>query len=228
LPSITRNHIASYAVSAMALLSLAAPAFPATNTKTEPKSPSSALVKTGYGQICLGLYKPAIETLTKAVNQNKSDRTAKRYLCYALLQTGDFNAAVEQLKILAQNSQPEAIDFYLLGEGHLQMGWIDIAELDFRKALSLKPNMKAAQVGLIKVMVCNANYDDALKLCSACIKDISLTDTNNTNATQLSAYFKHLYGRIKMAQENSPTFGPGSGGGGGEDMGTPLPPGVLG
>jgi len=206
----------------MALLSLAAPAFPAAESA---KSETSPLVKRGYGQICLGLYKPAIESLTKAVNLNKADRTAKRYLCYALLQTGDFQAAVEQLKVLGQNSKPEAIDFYLLGEGHLQMGWIDVAELDFRKALSLKPNMKAAQVGLIKVMVCNANYDDALKLCSACIKDVSPTsaDTSNANATQLSTYFKQLYGRIRIAQENSPTFTPGQ-----EVVEeAPVPPSVL-
>jgi tetratricopeptide (TPR) repeat protein len=201
----------------MALLSVAAPAFPATSTQTE----SSALVKRGYGQICLGLYKPAIEALTKAVSLDKSNRTAKRYLCYALLQTGDFNAAVGQLKFLSQNKQPEAIDFYLLGEGHLQMGWIDVAELDFRKALSLKPSMKAAQVGLIKVMVCNANYEDALKLCSTCIKELSLADTSNANEAQLSAYFKHLYGRIKAAQDNSPTFAPG---GAPSEQEGPLPP----
>lgn len=203
------SKIKSIAVTAMALIGLAVPAY-SESKDAIPKDGNSEmaiLLKRGYGQICVGMYNPAIETLTKAIRLNGGNLTARRFLTYALLQVGQVTEALDHLKILTQAPHPEAMDYYLLGEAHLQIGWIDAANADFTKALELKPDMQSAKVGLIKVMVCNSDFDNAIKICNEC-----LTAAMNLNPPnrKLTDYFKHLLAAIKMAQTQNNNDLPGS------------------
>jgi Flp pilus assembly protein TadD len=209
---LSLKKIALTAVSAMAFSSLAAPAFSQPHETDKEKN----LLKQGYEEICAESYPPAIETLTRAVKLNKDDDAARRYLVYAELQVGQVTDAFENLKILAASKNPQAMDHYLEGEAHLLIGWIDSAESDFNTALSLQPDMKAATVGLIKVRVCNSDFDDAVKLCSECMTETKALKPPNK---KLSEYFDRLYGAVKMVESGSQSNGlPGM------DGETALPP----
>jgi tetratricopeptide (TPR) repeat protein len=191
--------LARVAVSAMAFLSLAAPAFCAIGTPVPVvNTGSNLLLKKAYGQISLGLYGPAADSLTKAVQQDRNNLSARRYLVYALLEGGKIKEALAELKVLIQDGKPEAIDYYLLGEAHLDIGWIDASELDFNKALLLNPNLTAASIGLIKIHIANSDFEGALKLCSDCLEKAKLSHN-----VKLVEYFTKLYASIKGAQINS-------------------------
>lgn len=189
------------AVSAMAFISLAAPAFSAV---TSPKHEvainpeSTKLLKRGYGELSLSLYQPAIENLRHAVEIDSRNISARRYLVYALLHEGQTAEALNQLKAVTDGGKGSGEDYSLLGEAHLNIGWIDAAELDFRKALSLEPNLTSAEVGLVKIHVCNSNFDEALKLCKDCIEQAKAAKNQN-----LVDYFRTLFASINASKLNS-------------------------
>jgi len=195
------NQVTRIAATAITVVILAAPAFSSTTGKAAELSPDRLLRK-GYGELCLGLSKPAIADLTKATKLRKNNVSARRFLCYALLQDGDFSEALNQMKTLTKNEKPEAIDYYLLGEIHLSLGWIDAAEIDFKDALALTPGLKAARAGLIRVTLTNGDYDAALKMCQECMNDTKPADAN-ASGNALNDYFKRLYAFVRLAQSNS-------------------------
>ncbi|MDW7979502.1 MAG: tetratricopeptide repeat protein, partial [Verrucomicrobiales bacterium] len=106
----------------------------------------------------------AVKWFERAVAKFPSFRRAWKNLGLALARDGKFDAAVGPLtrSIALGDADPRA--FGLLGFAHLNAGRFVSAEAAYRQALLLEPDNLDFQLGLVKSLVAQADYDSALAL----------------------------------------------------------------
>jgi tetratricopeptide (TPR) repeat protein len=133
-------------------------------------SSSDVLTRRGYALVQSGQFKPAAIILKNAVQLNPTDLNARRYLSYALLNTGSFAEAEAQLVSIAKVSPLTAADYYLSGSINVRMGNNDQSLKDYKSALKLEPDMAAARAGIIELFVLASDFQGATFLCNDCLK----------------------------------------------------------
>ncbi len=106
----------------------------------------------------------AVKYFEQAVAKFPSFRRAWKNLGLALARDGKFDAAVGPLARSVTLGDVDSRTFGLLGFAHLNAGRFVSAEAAYRQALLLEPANLDFQLGLVKSLVGQANYDAALAL----------------------------------------------------------------
>lgn len=153
------------------------------------------LLEKAYNEMMKGNYPPAVETLNKAVKTDKESITARRYLAFALVKSGEPRQAIEQLNTITKSIKPTYFEWCTYGEAYLSSGGLDQAESCYKEALKATPKNDYAKSGLIRVSMKGGNFDQALELAEEGMKRSRGNDTYN--------YFKNLYMSAHLAQSRS-------------------------
>lgn len=153
----------------------------------------ASLLQRAYHQLSSGEYSPAVKTLCGAVIADRDSLTARRYLAFALVQTGNPTGAIQQLQLVTRLVRPTAFDCYAYGEAYLHAGDYRLAEDSFKDALTLKPQLDAARGGLARTLALTGRFDDAIKLCQEGY-------WQSVRDQRLASYYRMLYQTIKGAQ----------------------------
>lgn len=169
-----------------------------TTTASQPKLINEKilpLINTGYEQIGKGDYEKAIATLTKAVKMDPESVSARRYLAFALVRSGDFVGALGALQTISKMSQPGPLDWYLFGESYLGAGANKHARACFNQALSYLPNYDAARGGLVRCLMRMKKWEQAMTAAQE-----GLANAKDSNAKK---YFAALYQIAAKEKEES-------------------------
>ncbi len=153
------------------------------------------LLEKAYNEMIGGHYPPAVQLLNKAVKTDKDSITARRYLAFALIKSGEPRQAIDQLNIISKTTKPTYFEWCTYGEAYLSSGGLDQAESCYKEALKTTPKNDYAKSGLIRVSIKGGNYDQALELAEEGMKGAKGNDTYN--------YFKNLYITAHAAQSRS-------------------------
>lgn len=153
------------------------------------------LINAGYEQIGKGDYEKAIATLTKAVKTDPESVSARRYLAFALVRSGDFVGALGALQTISKMSQPGPLDWYLFGESYLGAGANKHARSCFNQALSYLPNYDAARGGLVRCLMRMKKWEQAMTAAQE-----GLANAKDSNAKK---YFAALYQIAAREKEES-------------------------
>ena len=138
-----------------------------------------------------GNFQAAVDTQIKAVRTNRDNVLARRYLGYSLLRVGAPDDAIEQLWFVTRMTNPNALDLYLCGEAYLRTHRYDYAEMAFNDALDLDQNFLLAKGGLVKIMIAQNKYDEALKTCESELR------TGNKDKQE---FFQAFYAAVQDAR----------------------------
>jgi tetratricopeptide (TPR) repeat protein len=132
---------------------------PATRPVNEKILP---LIKEGYLDLSKGSYDKAIKVLKKALSLDKEAISARRYLAYALIQTGHAQEALAQMMTVSKLVPPNAFDFYLFAASYYAAGGVKEARDCYNEALRQNPGYDAARAGLVKTLAHEHNFEEAL------------------------------------------------------------------
>jgi Tfp pilus assembly protein PilF len=102
-----------------------------------------------------GRYEEGLRYLREAVRICPNYLLARQDICLALLKQGKFDEAIDCLTNALQerNDWPHTHKlYYNLGCAYEQKGDLALAEMNYRKALTLKPAYELAQRGLLSVL----------------------------------------------------------------------------
>jgi hypothetical protein len=141
----------------------------------------------------------------------------RRFLAYALLQSGEPEAAVKQLNTYIKAFKPTAFDEFLLGSAYNAVGDYDGAKAAFKDGLVIAPEADYIRGELIKVLLAIYDYDAALAVCKERIL--------KTNDPRTRQYYRRMYDQVSVAKRNSDFYMPSTPGGEGTKApaATPAP-----
>ncbi len=127
---------------------------------------SNSLIKAGYQQICNGDNEQAIETLTAALKVDPNSVYARRYLAYALLQSGLAVQAVTQFEVVSRLSpESNSSDLAFLGDAYFYAGQYHKALHSYNQALSKDAGLDKARTGLVHTYVALGDTSHAASVC---------------------------------------------------------------
>ncbi len=107
-------------------------------------------------------YKACDEILTKAIDKNPNDIFARRYLAYSLLMQGLNEEAKFELLEINKLEKPTPFDWYLMGQLYYNTNELKLAQESFNNALYYNPYLYLARFNLIKCLIIQGEYSDAL------------------------------------------------------------------
>jgi tetratricopeptide (TPR) repeat protein len=171
------------------------------------------LVKKGYEQIQQGLYMEAVKTLCQAVQVERNNIVARRYLAYALTEAGSHQSAIEQLELIGKMGELSAFDQYLYGNAYYAMDKFAQAKDAYEKAIALSPNFDAARGGLIKSLVKLSQFEQAKTICMFGLQQAKTDQTRQYYQTILATVQE--VNASPSAGSDSLQFSPGLGTGNG-------------
>lgn len=114
---------------------------------------ASSLVQRGVDQLSRGTYDQAVITFSKAVKADPSDLQARRYLCSAMLRSGQATAAAQQLELITKFAPGNNSDMCLLAEAYLHCGEMDKSVECYKKVLRNEPCDTTAKYGLTRALL---------------------------------------------------------------------------
>jgi Flp pilus assembly protein TadD len=126
---------------------------------------SNSLIRTGYQQICHGNNEQAIETLSAALRVDPNSVYARRYLAYALLQSGLAVQAATQFEAVGKLSPETSSDLALLGDAYFYSGQYHKALKSYHRALSMDAALDQARTGLVHTYVALGDTTHATSIC---------------------------------------------------------------
>ena len=131
-----RKHCIS-ALAAAVLVSLSAPAWSAgADTTRKPSAPQQPTCKKGY--VYSTIRKKCVKTLSETVPDVELKAQG-----WALAEAGDYEAAIELFRIVADPADPEALNG--LGYGNRKLGRLETGIAYYRRALALAPDYHRAR-----------------------------------------------------------------------------------
>jgi uncharacterized protein involved in tolerance to divalent cations len=169
----------------------------ATESPGIPKVTVYPLVKEGYEDLEKGNYLEAVETLCRAVILDRDDVNARRYLAIALIKADDATRALEQLGLVGRLTPPTPFDFYIYGEAYIALGKYKEAEESFRKSLEKDQDFDAACAGVIKSLVGQVEWDEAIAECQKYLKQAKTKDQKT--------YYQSILKKLKEGKGSGPS-----------------------
>jgi tetratricopeptide (TPR) repeat protein len=146
-------------------------------------------------------YKEAIEAFRKAVMLDRDNLDAIRGLAENLMNDGQYDAALEQYKVIVDSNPEDAQTYVRMSEIYRHQGKYDLALDSLKKADALVPDMAAVAYNMAAVYEAQGRYDDAIKLLQDLLKK---TDSNQQDDRNNRAIFLERLGTIYRDQENYP------------------------
>ena len=146
-------------------------------------------------------YKDAIEAFRKAVMLDRDNLDAIRGLAENLMNDGQYDAALEQYKVIVDSNPEDAQTYVRMSEIYRHEGKYDDALESLKKADALVPDMAAVAYNMAAVYEAQGRYDDAIKLLQDLLKK---TDSNQQDDRNNRAIFLERLGTIYRDQDNYP------------------------
>jgi tetratricopeptide (TPR) repeat protein len=146
-------------------------------------------------------YKEAIEAFRKAVMLDRDNLDAIRGLAENLMNDGQYDAALEQYKVIVDSNPEDAQTYVRMSEIYRHEAKYDLALDSLKKADALVPDMAAVAYNMAAVYEAQGRYDDAIKLLQDLLKK---TDSNQQDDRNNRAIFLERLGTIYRDQENYP------------------------
>ncbi len=144
-------------------------------------------------------YKDAIDSFRKAVMLDRDNLDAIRGLAENLMNDGQYDAALEQYKVIVDSNPEDAQTYVRMSEIYRHEAKYDLALESLKKADALVPDMAAVAYNMAAVYEAQGRYDDAIKLLQDLLKK---TDSNQSDDRNNRAIFLERLGTIYRDQEN--------------------------
>ena len=143
-------------------------------------------------------YKSAVDAFRHAVMLDRDNLDAIRGLAENLMNDGQYDAALEQYKVIVDSNPEDAQSYVRMSEIYRRQAKYDLALESLKKADTLVPDSAEVAYNMAAVYQSQGRYDDAIKLLQDLLKksDTSQADRNNR------AIFLERLGMIYREQEN--------------------------
>jgi len=145
-------------------------------------------------------YKSAIDAFRHAIVLDRDNLDAIRGLAENLMNDGQFDAALEQYKVIVDSNQEDAQSYVRISEIYRRQGKYDLALESLKKADTLVPDSAEVAYNMAAVYQGQGRYDDAIKLLQDLLKKNDSSQADRTNR----AIFLERLGMIYREQENYP------------------------
>ncbi len=150
-------------------------------------------------------YKAAIEAFRRAVVLDRDNLDAIRGLAENLLNDGQFDAALEQYKVIADSNPEDAQTYVRIAEIYRRQGKYDLALENLKRADTLVPDTMDVPYNMAAVYQAQGRYDDAIKLLQDLVKRTEKSDVASSQADRNNrAIFIERLGMVYREQENYP------------------------
>jgi tetratricopeptide (TPR) repeat protein len=143
-------------------------------------------------------YKSAIDAFRHAIVLDRDNLDAIRGLAENLMNDGQFDAALEQYKVIVDSNQEDAQSYVRMAEIYRRQSKYDLALESLKKADTLVPDSAEVAYNMAAVYQGQGRYDDAIKLLQDLLKK---NDTSQADRTNRSIFLERL-GMIYREQEN--------------------------
>ena len=143
-------------------------------------------------------YKSAIDAFRHAIVLDRDNLDAIRGLAENLMNDGQFDAALEQYKVIVDSNQEDAQSYVRMAEIYRRQGKYDLALESLKKADTLVPDSAEVAYNMAAVYQGQGRYDDAIKLLQDLLKK---NDTSQADRTNRAIFLERL-GMIYREQEN--------------------------
>jgi len=131
-----------------------------------PSPEAQALIGRAYGDMRASNWPFAVAELCAALRYDRNSVTARRYLCYSLLHTGNAQDALSQLNSLATLNQSIPFDECMRGEALTMIGESDKGLEALKNALSMDPSSDYIRNELVEMLQSYARYQEAAGYCA--------------------------------------------------------------
>jgi tetratricopeptide (TPR) repeat protein len=146
-------------------------------------------------------YKEAIDAFRKATMLDRDNLDAIRGLAENYMNDGQYDAALEQYKVIIDSNPEDAQTYVRMAEIYRHEAKYDEALESLKKADALVPDMAAVAYNMAAVYEAEGRYDDAIKLLQDLLKK---TDSNQQDDRNNRAIFLERLGTIYRDQQNYP------------------------
>jgi tetratricopeptide (TPR) repeat protein len=153
------------------------------------------LLKNAYDHLTKNEYDSAVKILKKALVLDKDSLTAKRYLAYALVRKGQAKEALAQMQSVSKQITPNSFDWFIFGDAYYEAGGLEHAGSCFKEALNQTPAYDAARGGLVKTLVKQNQFNEAVAQVQEGLRYAKEKNVKN--------YYAALYQGVNQAQTSS-------------------------
>jgi len=143
-------------------------------------------------------YKSAIDAFRHAIVLDRDNLDAIRGLAENLMNDGQFEAALEQYKVIVDSNPEDAQSYVRMAEIYRRQSKYDLALESLKKADTLVPDSAEVAYNMAAVYQGQGRYDDATKLLQDLLKK---SDTSQADRTNRAIFLERL-GMIYREQEN--------------------------
>ena len=143
-------------------------------------------------------YKSAIDAFRHAIVLDRDNLDAIRGLAENLMNDGQFDAALEQYKVIVDSNPEDAQSYVRMAEIYRRQGKYDLALESLKKADAQVPDSAEVAYNMAAVYQGQGRYDDAIKLLQDLLKK---NDSNQADRTNRAIFLERL-GMIYREQEN--------------------------
>jgi tetratricopeptide (TPR) repeat protein len=143
-------------------------------------------------------YKSAIDAFRHAIVLDRDNLDAIRGLAENLMNDGQFDAALEQYKVIVDSNPEDAQSYVRMAEIYRRQSKYDLALESLKKADTLVPDSAEVAYNMAAVYQGQGRYDDAIKLLQDLLKK---NDTSQADRTNRAIFLERL-GMIYREQEN--------------------------
>jgi tetratricopeptide (TPR) repeat protein len=143
-------------------------------------------------------YRSAIDAFRHAIVLDRDNLDAIRGLAENLMNDGQFDAALEQYKVIVDSNPEDAQSYVRMSEIYRRQGKYDLALESLKKADTLVPDSAEVAYNMAAVYQGQGRYDDAIKLLQDLLKK---SDTSQADRSNRAIFLERL-GMIYREQEN--------------------------
>ena len=148
-------------------------------------------------------YKSAIDAFRHAIVLDRDNLDAIRGLAENLLNDGQFDAALEQYKVIADSNPEDAQTYVRMAEIYRREAKYDLALENLKHAENLVPDTMDVPYSIAAVYQAQGRYDDAIKLLQDLVKRTEKSEAGSSNADRNNrAIFIERLGMVYREQEN--------------------------
>ena len=148
-------------------------------------------------------YKNAIDAYKHAIVLDRDNLDAIRGLAENEMNDGQFEAALEQYKVIADSNPEDAQTYVRMADIYRRQGKYDQALENLKRAETLVPDTMDVPYSIAAVYQAQGRYDEAAKILQDLIKKTEKSETGTSQADRNNrAIFVERLGMIYREQEN--------------------------
>lgn len=150
-------------------------------------------------------YKSAIDAYKHAIILDRDNLDAIRGLAENLMNDGQFDAALEQYKVISDSNPEDAQTYVRMAEIYRRQAKYDLALENLKRAGTLVPDTMDVPYNMAAVYQAQGRYDEAIKLLQDLLKKTEKSETGSSQADRNNrAIFIERLGMIYREQQNYP------------------------